>query len=100
MSSTTTFEATLDVADFDEADFRATAIDLGLKATFSPDGSPWGIEATAVHSELTGRDGAAGELRLGIGLSMAFGNAGGTSTDTRHFRDHDAVAPLVRRGLR
>ena len=99
VSPATTFEATLDVADFDETDFRATSIDIGLRAAYSPEGSPWGIEATAIHSDLTGRDGAAGEMRLGLGLTMAFGNAGGTSRDTRHFRDHDAVAPLVRRGL-
>ena len=93
-------EATLDVADFDEADFRATAIDVGLNATYAPEGQPWGVVARIVHSDLSGRDGGDAELRLGLGLSMSFGASGGVSTETRHFRDHDAVAPLVRRGVR
>ncbi|MXQ07195.1 hypothetical protein GQ651_04990 [Alphaproteobacteria bacterium GH1-50] len=93
-------ELSLDVADFDEAAFRATAVDLGLRANYSREGSPWGVYAELIHSDLTGRDGAPAETRLGLGLTMAFGNAGGVSTDGRAFRDRDPVAALIRRGLR
>ena len=93
-------ELSLDVTDFDEAAFRATAVDLGLRANYSPEGRPWGVYAEVIHSDLTGRDGASAETRIGLGLTMSFGNAGGVSTEGRAFRDRDPVAALVRRGLR
>ncbi len=93
-------EASLDIADFDETGFRATAIDTTLRASYGPEGRAWGVYAELVHSDLTGRDGADGEVRLGLGLTMRLGNAGGVATGGRAFRDHDPVAPLIRRGLR
>lgn len=92
-------EAALDVAEFDEAAFRATAVEASLTARYSPEGSPWGVYASVTQSDLTGRDGAAGATRLGLGISFDFGTAGGTDPHTRHFRQADPVAQLVRRGI-
>lgn len=93
-------ELALDAVDFDESDFRATSVESALTAKYAPAGQPWGLYASATYSDLTGRDGADAELRIGAGLSISFGTSGGSSANTRHFRDHDTVAPLVRRGLR
>ncbi|NNE88390.1 MAG: hypothetical protein HKN27_09970 [Silicimonas sp.] len=98
-SPSLTVEGALDLADFDEADFRATAYDFTLKTDYSPEGSPWGAYASVTYSGLTGRDDAKGEVRLGLGLSLSLGNVGGADTDTRLFRNPDPVAPLLRRGL-
>ena len=94
-----TVEAALDLADFDEVEFRATAYDLSIQTDFSPEGSPWGAYASVTYSGLAGRDDADGEVRLGLGLSLSLGNVGGANTDTRLFRSPDPVAPLVRRGI-
>lgn len=93
------FEASMDVADFDEAGFSATSYDAGLTARYSPEGSAWGAYASVNHSGLTGRNSASGETRLGLGLTLTLGTAGGINPHTRPFRTPDPVAPLVRRGL-
>lgn len=93
-------EATLDLSEFDEAAFRATSVEVGLTASYSPVGQPWGLYGRVAHSDLMGREGTKGATRLGLGITFAFGNSGGVATETRPFRDHDAVAALVRRGLR
>ena len=94
-----TVEGAVDLADFDEAAFRATAYDVTLKAEYSPQDTLWGAYASVAYSGLAGRDDADGEMRLGLGLSVSFGNVGGTDTDTRLFRSPDPVAPLLRRDL-
>lgn len=91
-----TLEGSLDVADFDEAAFSATAYDLGLKATYSPEGSPWGAYVSVTQSGLSGHDDA---TRIGLGLTITLGTAGGTDPHTRLFRTPDPVGSLVRRGL-
>ena len=93
-------EVHFDVTDFDETDLRATSLETGITARYAPIGQPWGVYAEVIHSALTGRDGGASSLRLGAGLTVSLGTAGGISANTRHFRDHDPVAPLVRRGLK
>ncbi len=100
VSPTITLEARLDLAEFDEADFRAVSVDTGLRARYSPEGSTWGLYAEVIHSDLTGRDGTRGEMRLGAGVTMTFGQSGAVTTADRPFRDYDAVGGLVRRGLR
>ncbi len=92
-------ELSLDLADFDEAGFSATSYEAGITATYSPFGSPVGIYASATHSGLSGQDSAGGETRIGLGLNISLGTAGGTDPHTRLFRTPDPVAPLVRRGL-
>lgn len=91
--------ATLDLAEFDEASLRAVSYDAGLKAAYSPEGAPWGLYASVNHSGLTGRDGEAGQTRVGLGLTLTLGTSGGTDPDTRPFRSVDPVAPLLRRNL-
>ena len=91
--------AALDVADFDETAFRATSYEAGLRASYSPEGAPWGVYGSLTHSGLTGRDGAPGETRIGFGLTLTFGSSGGTDPKTRPFRSSDPVAPLLRRSL-
>ena len=92
-------EAALDVADFDEAGFSATALDASLTARYSPVGAPWGLYASATQSELAGPDGGASATRFGFGVTINLGATGGTDPATRHFRGQDPVAPLVRRGI-
>ena len=92
-------EASFDAAEFDEAAFSATSYDLGLRAHYSPEGAPWGAYASVTHSGLTGTDGAAGETRLGLGLTWTLGATGGADPHSRTFRSVDPVAPLLRRGL-
>lgn len=92
-------EGALDIADFDEAVFRATAIDASLTARYSPEGAPWGVYASVTRSELTGRDGEAAATRIGLGMTINFGTAGGADTDTRLFRAQNPGAALVRRGI-
>lgn len=92
-------ELSMDVADFDEAGFSATSYDAGLAARYSPEGSPWGAYASVTHSGLTGVDSAPGETRLGLGLTLTLGTAGGTDPHSRPFRTPDPLAPLIRRGL-
>lgn len=96
LTSAFELELTLDAADFDEAGFSATAWDAGLTATFKPEGTPWGAYATVTQSGVTGHG---DETRLGIGLNLTLGTAGGTDPHTRLFRTPDPVGSLVRRGL-
>ena len=91
--------ASFNLADFDEADFRATSYDLGLTARYGPEAQPWGAYDSIEYADLAGRDGASGETRLGLGITYTFGDSGGISPATRPFRMSDPVAPLVRRGL-
>ena len=93
-------EAALDLADFDEADFRATAVEATVTARYSPENTPWGVYASLGRSDLTGRDGRPAKTRIGFGVTIRFGNTGGVDADTRTFRRADPVAPLVRRGIR
>ncbi len=90
-------ELSLDLADFDEPSMSATAYDLGLRATYSPDVSPWGAYFSLTQSGLTGHDDS---LRVGVGLNLSLGTAGGADPHDRLFRTPDPVASLVRRGLR
>ncbi len=99
LSPAVELEVSMDVADFDEAGFSATSYDAGLTARYSPVGSPWGAYASVNYSGLTGDDSASGETRLGLGLTLTLGTAGGIDPHTRPFRTPDPVAPLVRRGL-
>ena len=92
-------ELAFDVADFDEASFSATSIEVGVTATYSPEGLPWGAYVSASHSDLVGTDGGDGATRIGLGLNLSLGTAGGTDPHTRPFRTPDPVAPLIRRGL-
>lgn len=96
LTSAVTLEGSFDVADFDEAALSATAYDLGLKATYSPEGSPWGAYVSVTQSGLSGHDDV---TRVGLGLTITLGTAGGTDPHTRLFRTPDPVSPLVRRGL-
>lgn len=99
LSPAVDIELSLDVADFDEAGFSATAYDAGLTARYSPEGSPWGAYASLTHSGLTGDNSASGGTRLGLGLTLSLGSVGGVDPHTRPFRTPDPVAPLLRRGL-
>lgn len=92
-------EAALDAADFDEASFRATAVEASLTARYSAEGSPWGAYASVTRSELTGRDGAPGTTRIGLGVTFTFGTSGGPNPHNRPFRRTDPVAQLARRGI-
>ena len=98
-SSAFEVSASLDLAEFDETSLRAISYDAGFKAAYSPEGAPWGIYASVNHSGLTGRDGEAGQTRIGLGLTLSLGNSGGTDPNTRPFRSVDPVAPLLRRNL-
>ena len=98
-SSALEISATLDLTEFDEPSLRAISYDAGLRATYSPEGAPWGLYASVTHSGLEGRDASAGETRFGFGLSLSLGNSGGTNPGTRPFRSADPVAPLLRRNL-
>lgn len=89
-------ELSLDMADFDEASMSATAYDLGLKTTYSPEGVNWGAYASVTQSGVTGHDDT---TRLGLGVTISLGTAGGTDPHTRLFRTPDPVASLVHRGL-
>ncbi len=89
-------QLSLDIADFDEAAFSATAYDVGVKATYSPEGSPWGAYVSVTQSGLSDYDNAP---RIGLGLNITLGTVGGTDPHTRLFRTPDPVASLVRRGL-
>lgn len=99
LSPAVEIELSMDVADFDEAGFSATSYDAGLTARYSPEGSPWGAYASVTHSGLSGGNSASGETRIGLGLTLTLGTAGGTDPHTRPFRTPDPVAPLIRRGL-
>ncbi len=92
-------EISLDIAEFDEPSLSAVSYDAGLRAQYSPEGSPWGAYASVTHSGLTGRDGSGGDTRIGLGLTLSLGTAGGVNPHTRPFRTPDPVAPLLRRGL-
>ena len=92
-------ELALDVADYDEAVFRATSYDVGLTARYSPEGAPWGLYASVNHSGFAGRDGQPDATSIGFGITVNFGNAGGVDARSRHFRTVDPVVPLLRRGL-
>jgi hypothetical protein len=89
-------ELSLDVADFDEIGLSATTYDAGLRATYSPEGAPWGVYASVGQSGVTGGDSS---TRFGLGVEITLGTAGGTAPHTRLFRTPDPVAPLLRRGL-
>ena len=92
-------EASFDLADFDEAALRATAYDAGVTLRYSPHDQPWGVYASVTHSGLTGRDAFDGTTRIGLGLTISLGTAGGSDPAARPFRGADPVAPLLRRDL-
>lgn len=99
LSPAVEIDVSLDLADFDEAAFRATSYDAAITLRYSPEGAPWGAYARLSQGGLEGRDGAGAETRIGLGLTLDLGTAGGTDPRTRHFGATDPVAPLVRRGL-
>lgn len=99
LSPSAEIEFHADVAEFEEIAFQAISYDVGVTARYSPEGAPWGVYASVTQSGLSGSDGAPGETRLGLGLTMTFGATGGTDTKYRPFRTVDPVAPLVRRNL-
>lgn len=92
-------EVGLTLTEFDEASFRAISYEGYLTARYSREGSPLGLYAQVIQSGLSGRDGQPGETRLGLGISLSLGQAGGVAPETRPFRTVDPVAPLVRRDL-
>lgn len=89
-------ELSLDLAEFDELALSVTAYDVGLKATYRPENTAWGVYSEFTQSGLTGHG---SETRLGVGLSLTLGSSGGVDPHTRPFRTPDPVASLVRRGL-
>ena len=91
-------ELSLDATEIDEASLSAVALDLGVTARYSPQGSPWGIYASVSLSELTGT-GQPATTRIGIGLMLDLGTVGGADPHTRPFRTPDPLAQVVRRGL-
>lgn len=91
-------ELSLDATEIDESSLSAVALDLGLAARYSPHGSPWGAYASVTRSELAGA-GAPGATRIGVGLTLDLGTAGGADPHTRPFRTPDPLAQVVRRGL-
>ncbi len=91
--------AGIDIADFDESSFRAVSHEASLTLRYSAENSPWGAYASVTHSGLSGRDGADAATRIGFGISIDLGTAGGIDPSTRHFRYNDPVAPLIRRNL-
>lgn len=99
LSDNLAVETHLTVAEFEEASFQAISYDAGASLHYTASGSPWGTYASINYSGLTGRDSRPGELRVGFGVSMSFGQIGGLSPKTRPFRIVNPVAPLVRRGL-
>lgn len=99
VSPAVSIAAVLDLADYDEAMFRATSYEATISARYSPEGRPWGIYTSLGRSGLMGRDGARSETRLGFGLTLDLGTSGHTNPRTQHFGATDPVAPLVRRGL-
>jgi len=98
LSSAFELEAAFDVAEFDEVSLSTVSYEVGVTATYSPEGAPWGVFASVTHSDLTGGE-FSGATRVGLGLSWTFGNSGGTDPSTRLFRSVDPVAPLLRRDL-
>ena len=92
-------EAALDLAEFEEAGFQAVSYDVGVTARYSQPGNPWGVYANVIQSGLSGSDGAPGETRFGLGITLQLGATGGTNPKTRPFRATDPVVPLVRRNL-
>jgi len=98
LTSAVELELSLDATEIDEAGLSAVALDLGVTARYSPQGSPWGAYAGVTRSELAGAS-APGATRIGAGLTLELGNAGGTDPHTRPFRTPDPLAQLLRRGL-
>lgn len=92
-------ETSIDLAEFDEASFRAISYDAGIVMRYNFNRSPLGMYASLNRSGLTGRDGTGGETRIGLGISVSLGTAGGIDPHTRKFRQSDPVSSLVRRGF-
>lgn len=91
--------AALDLAEIDETALRGITYDAALKASYSPEGKPWGVFASVNHSGISGRDEAAGKTRLGAGFTLSLGKSGGVKAHSRPFRTIDPLAPLLRRDL-
>ena len=98
LNAATDLELSLDATEIDEASLSGVALDLGVTARYSPKGSPWGAYASVTRSELAGTN-ASPATRIGIGLTLDLGTAGGTDPHTRPFRTPDPLAQAVRRGL-
>lgn len=86
------------VAEYDEAGFRAIGTEARAALRYAPEGQPFAVTAGLVHDMLTGPDGAPGRTRAELGVSWRFGTINATPT-TRPFRTGDPVLPLIRRGL-
>ncbi len=99
VSDSFNLETSLTLTEIDESAFRALSYDASVTARYSRDGAPWGVFAQLGHAGLSGRDGASGETRFGLGFTVSFGQSGGVSPETRPFRTVDPIAPLVRRDL-
>lgn len=93
-------ETVLTLTNFDQAAFRALSYDASIIARYSHDGARLGgAFAQVAQNGLRGRDGAPGETRFGLGLTLSLGQSVGVVPEARPFRRVDPVAPLVRRGL-
>ncbi len=91
-----TFSAETYLADFDEAEFRATAVEARLGLDYRPDGQPWGLWADISHDTLSGH---ASETRISAGISVEFGTPRRGGLAGRPFGTPRPLKPLISRGL-
>ncbi|NNF25573.1 MAG: hypothetical protein HKN63_12340 [Rhodobacteraceae bacterium] len=89
----------LDLTEYDEAAFRAIGSDLSLGLRYAAPGSAFGVHARLQHNRLWGRNAAAGRTTVFLGGEWRYGADPRLNARSRPFRDHDAVAPLLRRGI-
>ncbi len=87
-----------EIAEFDEAGFRAIGTTLAATAAWRPRGGPVAVTASVGLSGLDGRDSRPAEGFVTLGLSYSFG-AGAGDPAARPFRRPDPYAPMALRGL-
>lgn len=99
LSDTTVLTAGLDLAEFDERDFRAIGYEARVGLDYQSQTNGFGAFVEVAYSGLEGRDSAPAQTDLRLGMTWRFGGTGGVSPETRLFRTPDPVAQLVRRGF-
>lgn len=92
-------DVSIDLAKFDETDFRAIGHEARAGLQYSPSGARVSYHGGVTRHALLGRNSASGEIAVRLGVTFTPGAKQAHDTALHPLRDHDPIPPLVRRGL-
>ena len=99
LTDNVTIEGHINLTDYDEPGLHALSYEVTARASYALGGSSWSVFGEATGSGFSGPDELASETRMGLGITLDLGRAGGVDAGSRLFETYDPVEPLIRRGL-